>query len=50
MKTYRIIVLNSVNCEAFNALFNAETENEALKMFLQDNEIYSGDSIQIDEE
>jgi hypothetical protein len=50
MKTFRIIVKNGANCEIYNRLFNAETENEALKMFLENEIIYCDDSITISED
>jgi len=52
MNTYRVIIKNSANCEVYNALINAETENEALMELIKEEiiTVYSGDSLTIEEE
>lgn len=47
---YRIIIKNGANCEIFNELITAKDENEAIKIVLENETIYSGDIINIEEE
>lgn len=50
--TYKIIIKNSCNSIVYSKLYNAKTENDALKLLLNENYdviIYSGDKIEIEE-
>ena len=47
---YRIIIKNGTNCEIYNEIVTAKDENEALKIILETETIYSGDKIIIEEE
>jgi len=50
MKNYRIIVKNGANAEIYNDIIRAESENKALKEFLERNEIFDCDTIRIEVE
>lgn len=47
---YRIIIKNGANCEVYNEIISAENENIALKEIIDNEIIYSGDKIIIEEE
>ena len=52
MKTYRVIIKNSSNCEIYNTLINANTENDAILELLKENcfTLYCDDTLTIIEE
>lgn len=49
-KEFRIIVENSVRVEIYNEVVLSEDENKAIIEFLEDNIIYCGDTIRVEEE
>lgn len=49
MNNYKIIVKNNGNCIVYDETIKAKDENEALKIMLQNNVIYCGDIIEIEE-
>lgn len=49
MYYYKIIVKNSGKCVVYNEIIKAKNENEAFKIMLQNNVIYCGDIIEIEE-
>ena len=50
MRLFRIIISNSVGAELYNDVIEAKDENEALLIVLKDEIVYSGDTINIEEE
>ena len=50
MRLFRVIISNGVGAELYNEVIEAKDENEALLVVLEDEIVYSGDTISIDEE
>ncbi len=49
MKNFKIIILNGAGCEIYNKIIKAENENKAIIEVLDNEVIYSDDTITIEE-